>query len=83
MRVLSAQYAPLLPLTVRTHLHRRRPRRYRPEHILVPGGYSAEIVSTNFNEPVQFCFDEQGNCYVIECRHKIEAKAAHPEGRRR
>jgi glucose/arabinose dehydrogenase len=72
--LLAAQYAPLLPLTLRVHLHRWRPRRYRPEHILVPEGYTAELVAKNFNEPVHCCFDDQGNCYVIECGHKIEAK---------
>jgi hypothetical protein len=71
--LLGAQYAPLLPLTVRTHLHRWRPRRYRPDHVLVPEGYTAELVAKHFNEPVH-CFDEQGSCYVIECGHKIEAK---------
>jgi glucose/arabinose dehydrogenase len=72
--LLGAQYAPLLPLTVRTHLHRWRPRRYRPDHVLVPEGYTVELVAKNFNEPVHCCFDDQGYCYVIECGHKIEAK---------
>ncbi len=72
--LLGAQYAPLLPLTIRAHLHRWRPRRYRPEHVLVPDGYTAELVAKNFNEPVHCCFDDQGSCYVIECGHKIEAK---------
>ena len=72
--LLGAQYAPLLPLTWRVHLHRWRPRRYRPDHILVPAGYTAELVAKNFNEPVHCCFDDQGSCYVIECGHKIEAR---------
>jgi glucose/arabinose dehydrogenase len=72
--LLGAQYAPLLPLTVRTHLHRWRPRRYRPDDVRVPEGYTVELVAKNFNEPVHCCFDEQGSCYVIECGHKIEAK---------
>jgi glucose/arabinose dehydrogenase len=71
---LGALYRPLQPLTARMHLHRWRPRRYRPEHVLVPEGYEVEVVATGFNEPVHCCFDEQGNCYVIECGHKIEAK---------
>ncbi len=73
--LLGTQYAPLQPLTERVHLHRRRPRRYRPDHVLVPEGYAVELVAKNFNEPVHCCFDDQGNCYVIECGHKIEAKS--------
>jgi glucose/arabinose dehydrogenase len=72
--LLGAQYAPLLPLTLRIHLHRWRPRRYRPDHIRVPAGYTVELVAKNFHSPVHCCFDDDGNCYVIECGHKIEAK---------
>jgi glucose/arabinose dehydrogenase len=72
--VLAAMYGPLQPLTKRIHVHRRRPRRHRPDDVLVPEGYAAEVVVTGFNEPVHCCFDDQGACYVIECGHKIEAK---------
>jgi hypothetical protein len=72
--VLGALYAPLEPLTKRIHLHRRRPRRYQTADVLVPDGYTAEVVATGFHEPVHCCFDEQGYCYVVECGHKIEAK---------
>jgi hypothetical protein len=65
---------PMLPLSKRMHLHRWRPRRYRPDHVLVPDGYEVEVVATGFHEPVHCCFDDAGNCYVIECGHKIEAK---------
>lgn len=71
---LATMYAPLAPLTKRIHLHRRRPRRYRPEDVLVPDGYTVDVVATGFHEPVHCCFDDRGYCYVIECGHKIEAK---------
>lgn len=71
---LAALYAPLQPVTRRVHLHRRRPRRHRPEDVLVPDGYAVDVVATGFNAPVQCCFDDQGHCYVVECGHKIEAK---------
>ncbi|MCW2135397.1 PQQ-dependent sugar dehydrogenase [Arthrobacter sp. VKM Ac-2550] len=71
---LAVMYAPLAPLTQRIHLHRRRSRRHRPQDVLLPRGFTAEVVATGFNAPVHCCFDDQGNCYVIECGHKIEAK---------
>ena len=71
---LAALYAPLHPLIKRVHLHRRRSRRYRPGDVLVPQGFTAEVVASGFHAPVHCCFDEQGACYVIECGHKIEAK---------
>ncbi|WP_164700027.1 hypothetical protein [Modestobacter sp. KNN46-3] len=37
-------------------------------------GYTTELVAKNFNEPVHCCFDDQGNCSVIECGHRVEAK---------
>lgn len=71
---LATMYAPLQPLTKRVHLHRRRPRRHRPQDVRLPEGFTAEVVATGFNAPVHCCFDEQNVCYVIECGHKIEAK---------
>jgi glucose/arabinose dehydrogenase len=71
---LAVMYRPMLPLGKRMHLHRWRPRRYRPDHVLVPDGYEVDVVATGFHEPVHCCFDDDGNCYVIECGHKIEAK---------
>lgn len=71
---LAAMYAPLAPLTKRIHLHRRRSRRHRPQDVLLPRGFTAEVVATGFNAPVHCCFDDEGGCYVVECGHKIEAK---------
>jgi hypothetical protein len=71
---LGTMYAPLEPLVKRIHLHRRRARRHRPQDVLVPEGFTVDVVAIGFHAPVHCCFDDQGFCYVIECGHKIEAK---------
>jgi glucose/arabinose dehydrogenase len=70
---LSYLYQPILPLLKRIHIHREGPRDYKPEDILLPEGYIAEVVASGFNAPVHCCFDNEGSCYVIESGHKIEA----------
>src|SRR5512142_634617 len=70
---LSYVYQPILPLLKKIKIHREGPRRYKPDDILLPEGYVAEIVASGFNTPVHCCFDEDGYCYVIESGHKIDA----------
>jgi glucose/arabinose dehydrogenase len=48
--------------------HGRRP--HHPGDILLPAGFTAEVVATGFNAPVQCTFDEAGTCYVTEAGHK-------------
>ncbi len=71
--VTAYLYQPLLPLLKKINIHRRGERRLDPQDILLPDGYTAEVVATGFNAPVHCCFDEQGACYVVESGHKIEA----------
>lgn len=70
---LSYIYQPLLPALKKIKIHRQGRRHLDPQDILLPEGYIAEVVATGFNAPVQCCFDEQGDCYVVESGHKIEA----------
>ena len=69
---LSYLYQPILPLLKKIHIRREGPRGYQPEDILLPAGYAAEVVASGFNAPDHFCFDDQGNCYVVESGHKID-----------
>src|SRR5512146_2327320 len=70
---LSYLYQPILPLLKKIKIHREGARGYKPEDILLPEGYVAEVVASGFNTPVHCCFDEEGYCYVIESGHKIDA----------
>lgn len=54
-------------------IRREGPRGFNPKDILLPQGYTAELVASGFNTPVHCCFDEEGYCYVIESGHKIDA----------
>ena len=47
---------------------------HNPADILLPQGYTAELVTGDLNAPVHCCFDDAGNCYVAECGHKIESR---------
>src|SRR5512138_476413 len=70
---LSYLYQPILPILKKIHIRREGPRGYNPNDILLPEGYVAEVVASGFNAPVHCCFDDQGNCYVVESGHKIDA----------
>ncbi|HSO19880.1 MAG TPA: PQQ-dependent sugar dehydrogenase, partial [Desulfosarcina sp.] len=70
---LAYLYKPLLPYLENIHIHRAGARDYNPADILLPEGYTAEVVATGFNAPVHCCFDDDGYCYVVESGHKIEA----------
>lgn len=69
---LSYLYQPILPLLKKIHIRREGPRNYKPEDILLPEGYVAEVVASGFNAPDHCCFDEEGYCYVVESGHKID-----------
>lgn len=66
--------APVLPLLKKVKVTRRGSRDHRPQDILLPAGYVAEVVATGLNAPVHCCFDDAGFCYVSECGHKIDAR---------
>lgn len=70
---LAYVFKPILPILRKIPSRRAGPRGHRPEDILVPEGYQVEVAATGLNAPVHCCFDDQGNCYVIECGHKIES----------
>ncbi|HET9879419.1 MAG TPA: PQQ-dependent sugar dehydrogenase [Candidatus Limnocylindria bacterium] len=70
--LLSVIYAPLQPLVRRLHITRRGERRYRPEDILLPSGYVAELVAGGFTAPVHACFDDAGMAYITESGHKSD-----------
>ncbi len=72
--MLGVMYAPLFPLTEKIHLNRSKRRSYDPGHVLVPEGYTVEVVASGFDEPVHCCFDGDGFAYVTECGHKIESR---------
>lgn len=67
---LAYLYRPLYPVTRRITIRRHRPRRFDPSHVLLPEGFTAEVVATGFTAPVHCCFDEDGRCYVFESGHK-------------
>jgi glucose/arabinose dehydrogenase len=72
---LAYAYAPILPYLKKAITVRRAgPRAYNPQDILLPQGYTAEVVATGFSTPVHCCFDDEGACYVVECGHKVEAR---------
>jgi glucose/arabinose dehydrogenase len=72
--LLAYAYTPILPYLRQIRIPRRGPRTYDPADILVPDGYTVEVVATGFSEPVHCTFDDQGFCYVVECGHKVEAR---------
>src|SRR5689334_6048501 len=70
---LAYLYAPLVPVLKNIRLKRAAPRGHKPADILLPAGYTAELVAGGLNAPVHCCFDDQGFCYVTEAGHKIES----------
>jgi glucose/arabinose dehydrogenase len=71
---LGYVYKPLLPMLERIKFQREGPRGFNPADILLPEGFVAEVVATGFHAPVHCCFDNEGNCYLAECGHKIESR---------
>jgi glucose/arabinose dehydrogenase len=72
--MLGVMYAPLFPFVDKVHLNRHKRRTYDPGHVLVPDGFTVEVVASGLNEPVHCCFDDDGFAYVTECGHKIDSK---------
>jgi glucose/arabinose dehydrogenase len=70
---LAYVYAPIIPYLKKIKITRTGKRDHQPQDILLPEGYVAEVVATEFNAPVHCCWDDQGNCYVIEAGHKIDS----------
>src|SRR5688572_13310983 len=71
---LAYLYKPFLPVLKRIKFQREGTRSFNPNDILLPEGFVAEVVASGFNAPVHCCFDNQGNCYVAESGHKLDAK---------
>lgn len=71
---LAYLYAPILPVLKYIKVTRAGPRGHNPKDILLPTGYTAEVVATGFNAPVHCTFGDDGFCYVSEGGHKIESK---------
>lgn len=69
---LAYLYQPILPVLKKIKIRREGERHPRPEDILLPHGYMAEVVATGLNAPAHCAFDDQGNCYVAETGHKID-----------
>ncbi len=68
---LSYIYKPILPLLKGINVRRKKRVKTDPEDILLPEGYTAEVVAAGFNAPDHCTFDDQGYCYVVESGHKI------------
>ncbi len=71
--LLAYLYAPLLPHLKNLKIERSGPRKFNPRDILLPEGYTAEVVATGLNAPVHCTFDPEGFCYVAESGHKIDS----------
>lgn len=71
---LAYLLTPVLPLLRRIRVTREGPREHKPEDILLPQGYAAEVVATGLNAPVHCCFDDQGFAYVTESGHKVDSR---------
>jgi ferritin-like metal-binding protein YciE/glucose/arabinose dehydrogenase len=72
--LLAYMHSAMRPVLDRIHIPHEGERGHNPEDILVPEGYTAEVVATGLSAPVHCCFDEQGYCYVSEAGHKIDSK---------
>ncbi|MFL5749558.1 MAG: PQQ-dependent sugar dehydrogenase [Chloroflexota bacterium] len=73
-RYLAWLAKPAMPLVERWGMRvpRRGPRGYSPDDILLPEGYTAELVATGLSAPVMTTFGPDGACYVVECGHKVD-----------
>lgn len=71
--LLAYFFAPLFPLARRIPFRHTGKRGHKPQDILLPEGYVAEVVATELNNPVHCTFDDAGACYVFECGYKIDA----------
>src|SRR3954447_922901 len=72
-RWLAYLYKPLQPIAKKLERRSKGSRDYDPRDIGLPPGYRCEFVAGGFNAPVHCCFDANGDCYVIESGHKVQA----------
>jgi glucose/arabinose dehydrogenase len=70
---LAYVFKPVLPVLKKLPSRHAGGRKHNPADILVPQGYSVEVVATDFDAPVHVCFDDAGYAYVTEAGHKIDA----------
>lgn len=66
-------YAAMRPVMDKVHIRRRHTRRLNPADVMVPEGFTVEVVASGLNAPVHCCFDDAGNCYVSETGWKIQS----------
>jgi glucose/arabinose dehydrogenase len=73
-RALAWLTKPVMPLVERfgMKIPRRGPRSYRPQDVLLPGGYRAEVIATGLSAPVMTTFGPDGAAYVVESGHKVD-----------
>lgn len=71
---LAYVYAPVSRLLKKLRVTRAGARHPNPRDVLLPAGYSAEVVATGFTAPVHCTFDDQGGCYVCEAGHKTDTR---------
>jgi glucose/arabinose dehydrogenase len=73
-RYLAWLTKPLMPLVERygKRVPRRGPRGYQPSDVLLPDGFTAEIVATGLSAPVMTTFGPDGAAYVVESGHKVD-----------
>ncbi|HVL06866.1 MAG TPA: hypothetical protein VM388_12835 [Acidimicrobiales bacterium] len=57
----------------RVNIVRKGSRNPDPTDILLPEGFAAEVVATDFNEPVHATFGHDGACYVTEAGYRIDS----------
>jgi glucose/arabinose dehydrogenase len=69
--ILAQVARPAVPLFKRVRYRRHGARGHNPADILLPWGYTAEVVATGLDAPVHCSFDEAGACYVVESGHKV------------
>jgi glucose/arabinose dehydrogenase len=72
--LLAYLYKPLQPIIQGRSIRRVESRTWRPDDVLLPAGYVADVVATGLNAPVHCCFAPDGRCFVVESGHKIEAR---------
>jgi len=70
---LAYLYQPIWPYLKKIKIHREGEQHPNPNDILLPEGYTAEVVATGLNTPTHCTFDDAGNCYVAESGHKIDS----------
>lgn len=69
---LAYFFQPILPYLKNIKIRREGERHPKPQDILLPDGYVAEVVTTGLNAPAHCTFDDQGNCFIAETGHKID-----------